>query len=78
MVAELTAGPSIAMEIKKSGTTDVVEAFRELCGPFDPQIGAILRPNSLRARFGVDKVISLTIVLILQDQQRNSLHRSTR
>ncbi len=35
---------------------DAVEPFRQLCGPLDPELGRVLRPNSLRARFGVSRV----------------------
>jgi nucleoside-diphosphate kinase len=56
MVSELTSGPCIAVEVKKQGTPDVVQAFREFCGPSDAQIAQRLRPNSLRARFGVDRI----------------------
>jgi nucleoside-diphosphate kinase len=35
---------------------EVVEPFRQLCGPPDPELGRVLRPNSLRARFGVSRV----------------------
>lgn len=33
-----------------------VEAFREVAGPQDPEIARVLRPHSLRAKFGFDKV----------------------
>lgn len=33
-----------------------VKSFRELCGPHDPEIARNLRPNTIRARFGVDRV----------------------
>lgn len=33
-----------------------MERFRELCGPFDPEIARKLEPNSLRAKFGIDRV----------------------
>lgn len=32
----------------------VVETFRELCGPLKPEVAKAIRPNSLRALFGVD------------------------
>eukprot|EP00695_Tsukubamonas_globosa_P002251 TRINITY_DN3362_c0_g1_i1.p1 TRINITY_DN3362_c0_g1~~TRINITY_DN3362_c0_g1_i1.p1 ORF type:complete len:70 (-),score=5.48 TRINITY_DN3362_c0_g1_i1:31-240(-) len=41
------------MEIRAENS---VQAFRELCGPHDPEIAKILRPKTLRARFGSDKV----------------------
>jgi nucleoside-diphosphate kinase len=41
------------MEIRQE---NVVETFRALSGPMDPEIAKSLRPNTLRARFGVDRV----------------------
>lgn len=55
MVEELTLGPCIAMEI----TGDHAHSkFREYCGPADPEIARHLRPRTLRARFGNDKVLN--------------------
>ena len=54
MVDELTSGAFIAIEI--SGEGNPVEALREFCGPADPEIARVLRPRSLRAQFGVNKV----------------------
>ncbi|XP_025079362.1 nucleoside diphosphate kinase 7-like isoform X2 [Pomacea canaliculata] len=55
MVAELTAGACIALEVL-SDTQNTVQVFRELAGPADPEIARHLRPRTLRAIFGVDKV----------------------
>ena len=41
------------MEIRQE---NVVVTFRALSGPMDPEIAKSLRPNTLRARFGVDRV----------------------
>jgi nucleoside-diphosphate kinase len=41
--------------------SEPVGAFRQLVGPRDPELGRVLRPNTLRARFGVSRV-------------RNSIH----
>lgn len=30
--------------------------FRQLCGPMDPELARVLRPNSLRALFGLNKI----------------------
>lgn len=30
--------------------------FRELCGPYDPEIAKTLRPNTIRSMFGIDRV----------------------
>ena len=54
MVDELTSNSFIAIMIE--GDENVVEDFRSLCGPPDPELAVILRPTSLRAQFGVDKV----------------------
>jgi nucleoside-diphosphate kinase len=53
LVDHMTLGPCIAMEIRQE---NAVQAFRELCGPIDPEIGRTLRPNTIRARFGYDRV----------------------
>jgi len=63
MVKELTSGPCIAVEIKAKGGEPVqgdagntAKSFREFVGPADPEIARHLRPNTLRAHFGKDKV----------------------
>jgi len=53
MVDELTAGASIAIEVKKENP---VESIRKLAGPHDPEIARLLRPDTLRSRFGSNKV----------------------
>ena len=53
LVDHMTLGPCIALEIRQE---NAVQAFRELCGPIDPEIGRTLRPNTIRARFGFDRV----------------------
>lgn len=53
-VNELTSGPCIAMEI--TGPKDAHSKFRELVGPADPEIARQLRPKTLRAKFGRNKV----------------------
>jgi nucleoside-diphosphate kinase len=40
----------------KSNLCHYIEAFREVVGPLDPEIARVLRPDSLRAKFGFDKV----------------------
>lgn len=40
LVDHLTSGPVIAMEIRQD---NVVQSFRELCGPHDPEIAKTLR-----------------------------------
>eukprot|EP00906_Rhabdomonas_costata_P014467 RCo020796 len=54
LLEQMTSGQSWVMEIRAE--QDAVQAFRQLCGPHDPEIARVLRPDSLRARFGTDKV----------------------
>jgi len=35
---------------------NVVKIFREMVGPSDPEIAKYLRPNTIRAKFGLDRV----------------------
>lgn len=54
-VVELTAGPCIAIEVVGD---NVVESLREVAGPHDPDIARVIRPETLRAHYGIDKVQS--------------------
>ncbi|KAJ3239736.1 Nucleoside diphosphate kinase 7 [Chytriomyces hyalinus] len=58
MVDQLTSGPLLALEITLPQHTadDIVSSFRELVGPNDPELARNLRPKSLRALYGTDKV----------------------
>jgi len=54
---ELASGPLIALELKLASSTDSpVLALREVCGPRDPIIAQALRPNSIRAKYGINIV----------------------
>jgi len=53
MVDELCNGPVVVCEIRGE---NIVPAFRELCGPSDPEVAKHIRPKSIRARWGVSKV----------------------
>lgn len=50
-------GLCVALEISKlsDNMEDVHGEFRKLVGPLDPDVAKQIRPNTLRARFGVDK-----------------------
>lgn len=52
MIDGMCVAPCIALELRCAG--NVVEKFRELCGPHDVDMAKHLRPNSLRAKFGMD------------------------
>jgi nucleoside-diphosphate kinase len=53
IIDHVTSGPVIAMEVRQD---NVVTAIRSLVGPHDPEIAKILRPNTIRAMFGKDRV----------------------
>eukprot|EP01059_Diplonema_ambulator_P037088 TRINITY_DN9626_c0_g1_i2.p1 TRINITY_DN9626_c0_g1~~TRINITY_DN9626_c0_g1_i2.p1 ORF type:complete len:342 (+),score=57.96 TRINITY_DN9626_c0_g1_i2:252-1277(+) len=53
LTEHLSSGPCWVLEITAE---DPVQSFRELCGPHDPDIGKVLRPNSLRAKYGETRV----------------------
>lgn len=41
----------------QQGGDDVVERFREACGPADPEVARALYPDSIRALLGVQQVM---------------------
>ncbi|KAL5004511.1 hypothetical protein ScPMuIL_017967 [Solemya velum] len=53
MVTELTSGPCIVLNIRAK---DAAVTFREMVGPADPEVARNLRPRTLRAKFGKDKI----------------------
>ena len=53
MVEQLSSGPCVVLEVSGENAHG---AFRELVGPSDPEIARHLRPHSLRAKFGQDKI----------------------
>jgi nucleoside-diphosphate kinase len=53
MVGQLCAGPSLVIEVRQE---EAVQKFRKLVGPHDPEVAKHLRPNTLRAKFGIDRV----------------------
>ena len=55
MSEELSEGMCVAMEII-GDSDDTQKRFRELVGPWDVDMAKELRPNSIRAQYGIDKV----------------------
>ncbi|XP_056271349.1 nucleoside diphosphate kinase 7 [Pseudoliparis swirei] len=51
MVRELSSGPCMVLEVQGA-----VQSFRRFCGPADPEVARHLRPASLRALYGDDRV----------------------
>eukprot|EP01039_Chlorochromonas_danica_P007083 gene7083-7833_t len=55
MIDAVTASPVLALAVTIPGCEDeyeVVSRFREFAGPVNPALAKVLRPQSLRARFG--------------------------
>ena len=50
-VGELASGPAVVLEVRGD---DIVTRSRELAGPHDPAIARALRPETIRAKYGVD------------------------
>ncbi|KEP64752.1 UNVERIFIED_CONTAM: nucleoside diphosphate kinase [Hammondia hammondi] len=55
MVDELTQGVCLAMQVEHE-ENDSVARLRQLSGPHDPEVAKCVRPQSLRAKFGSDRV----------------------
>jgi len=53
IIDHVSTGPIIAMEVRQD---NVVNSLRALVGPHDPEIAKLLRPNTIRAMFGQDRV----------------------
>ncbi|CAF1518065.1 unnamed protein product [Adineta steineri] len=53
MVEELMSGACIVLEVRAQNAQAV---FRDFCGPADPEIARHIRPRTLRALYGKDKV----------------------
>ncbi|KAK9505197.1 hypothetical protein O3M35_009302 [Rhynocoris fuscipes] len=56
MVQELISGPCVAMELTSEHGKDTVLQFRTFVGPTDFDIARKLRPNTLRAKYGKDRI----------------------
>lgn len=70
MTHELASGDFIILEIcdKNEACTNPVNKFREFCGPADPCMAHALRPHTLRADFGINKVLAGLAFVIPQLQ----------
>ncbi|KAH8315071.1 nucleoside diphosphate kinase homolog 7 [Drosophila kikkawai] len=57
MVAQLASGVCMCLEIACADPDKQAhKEFRNFCGPMDPEIAKLLRPHTLRAKFGKSKV----------------------
>jgi nucleoside-diphosphate kinase len=71
LVDQLASGPVLACALSHpahgKNTSAVVAALRDLAGPADVELAKTLRPNSLRALFGKDRVRNAVHVTDLVD-----------
>mmetsp|Transcript_33463 Transcript_33463/g.38423 ORF Transcript_33463/g.38423 Transcript_33463/m.38423 type:complete len:118 (+) Transcript_33463:788-1141(+) len=64
LVEHLTTGPCIVLEIRQE---NAVQSFRKFCGPHDPEIAKTLRPGTIRAVYGEDRVCNAIHCTDLQE-----------
>ncbi|XP_049826465.1 nucleoside diphosphate kinase 7-like [Aethina tumida] len=55
LVLSFLDGPCVAVQIFNAEKRDVHGEFRNICGPYDPEVAKKIRPTTLRANFGLDK-----------------------
>jgi len=55
LVHHMTEGPVVAIEVRTE-KEKTVTMFRELAGPTDPTVAKHIRPHTLRAKFGANKI----------------------
>mmetsp|Transcript_34203 Transcript_34203/g.46267 ORF Transcript_34203/g.46267 Transcript_34203/m.46267 type:complete len:347 (-) Transcript_34203:263-1303(-) len=56
MIAHMSSGNSVYVRLR--GDPDIVRTFREFCGPINVEVARMLRPKTLRARFGSNEVLN--------------------
>jgi len=64
IVEHMASGPTLALLLTSSRAAghpdfdefDTVKSFRAICGPAEPEVAKVLRPDTLRAVFGVDLI----------------------
>lgn len=66
MSIHLASGPMLALELI-STAEDLHSKLRNFCGPSDPEIAKKLRPHTLRARFGLNKICNAVHCTDLKD-----------
>eukprot|EP00703_Trepomonas_sp_PC1_P000915 JAP95691.1 Nucleoside diphosphate kinase [Trepomonas sp. PC1] len=58
-------GAVVALQLEGD---DCINKSRELCGPWDPEIAKLLRPESLRARYGLNAVENAVFVTDIEEE----------
>lgn len=55
LIEHMSNGPTLILEVCRNDDC-AVTTFRDFAGPYDPEIACHLKPNTLRAKFGEDRV----------------------
>mmetsp|Transcript_3201 Transcript_3201/g.4519 ORF Transcript_3201/g.4519 Transcript_3201/m.4519 type:complete len:370 (+) Transcript_3201:85-1194(+) len=55
MVNQLCSGACVALEVRAE---DAVNTFRQTAGPWDVEMAKELRPNTIRAKYGLDRILN--------------------
>lgn len=55
MVRYMASAPCVVLEVRGP---NVVDNFREFCGPFDVHVAKQIRPDSLRAKYGKTNLLN--------------------
>ena len=53
LIEHISNGPTIILEVRQE---NAVQSFRDFIGPYDPEVAKYLKPESLRSKFGCDRV----------------------
>ncbi|XP_055547354.1 nucleoside diphosphate kinase 7 [Wyeomyia smithii] len=70
MIMEMISGKCVALEItnkNNDGSDTICWRFRDFCGPICPSVARIIRPQSLRARFGINKIMNAVYCTDLEE-----------
>lgn len=64
---------ALELACPSGNTSPPVEALRQFCGPHDPDLARRLRPDSLRARFGINRAQNGVHCTELEEDARRDL-----
>jgi len=67
LIEHMCATPVLAVLVTGKDQDNVVSSFREFTGPQNPSLAKALRPQSLRAMYGVDSVRNAVHCTDLED-----------
>ncbi|XKL60584.1 hypothetical protein PGB90_007641 [Kerria lacca] len=74
MIQELCSGPCVALEVKNESGEEIYAEFRKFVGPLNADIAKIIRPDTVRGRFGKTNVQnSLHVTDLIDDIKREEI-----